>query len=64
MFNKGSDWWFGKNSIFGQAIRQTKYGISDGSYTNYIQGSSGVSEADVLKYGVLFGLFYLLASKK
>lgn len=60
MFGKSSQWWFGKNSIFGQAIRQTKYG-ADGSYTSYVQG--GTSEADLLKYGVLFGLFYLLAKK-
>ena len=63
MFGKSSQWWFGKNSIFGQAIRQTKYGAGDGSYTSYIQGRQGSSEADLLKYGVLFGLFYLLAKK-
>lgn len=62
MFGKSSQWWFGKNSIFGQAIRQTKYGVGDGSYTSYVS-NQGASEADVLKYGVLFGLFYLLAKK-
>lgn len=62
MFGKSSQWWFGKNSIFGQAIRQTKYGAGDGSYTSFVSGQS-TSEADILKYGVLFGLFYLLAKK-
>ena len=61
MFGKSSKWWFGKNSIFGQAIRQTKYGASDGSYTQFVE--RGSNEADLLKYGVLFGLFYLLAKK-
>lgn len=62
MFGKSAQWWFGKNSIFGQAIRQTKYGAGDGSYTSFIDDSR-TSEADLLKYGVLFGLFYLLAKK-
>lgn len=62
MFGKSSQWWFGKNSIFGQAIRQTKYGAGDGSYTEFVSRGSS-SEADLLKYGVLFGLFYLLAKK-
>ena len=63
MFGKSAQWWFGQNSIFGQAIRQTKYGINDGSFTNYVQSGSNITEADVLKYGVVFGLFYLLAKK-
>ena len=61
MFNKSSNWWFGKNSIFGQIIRQTKYGIGNngdiGGYTPYR------SESDILKYGMMFALFYLLAKK-
>lgn len=61
MFGKSSNWWFGKNSVFGQAIRQTKYGANDVSSFTY--GQPGTSEADMLKYGVLFGLFYLLAKK-
>jgi|TARA_A100001011_G_C14310271_1_gene845226 hypothetical protein len=62
MFGKSASWWFGKNSIFGQAVRQTKYGADQGSYTSYINGSSN-NEADILKYGILFGLFFLLAKK-
>jgi hypothetical protein len=60
MFGKSSKWWFGKNSIFGQAIRQTKYGAQGASYD---PSFNGTSEADMLKYGILFGMFYLLAKK-
>ena len=62
MFGKSSQWWFGTNSIFGQAIRQTKYGVGAGGFDSGYQ-SQGTSEADILKYGFLFGLFYLLAKK-
>lgn len=63
MFGKSSQWWFGRNSIFGQAIRQTKYGADSASPYGGGYPLQGSSEADILKYGVLFGLFYLLAKK-
>lgn len=56
MFGKDANWWFGSNSIFATAISQTKWGAG-GSRT--IQ--SGTSESELLKYGMIFGLFYLLA---
>jgi hypothetical protein len=59
MFNKSSQWWFGKNSIFGQAIAQTKYGASSGGFSF----QEGGNEAEYLKYGMI-GLFvYLIVSK-
>ena len=59
MFNKSSQWWFGKNSIFGQAIAQTKYGA--GSFSSPFE--QGGNEAEYLKYGMI-GLFvYLIVSK-
>ena len=63
MFGKSAHWWFGENSIFGQAIRQTKYGVD--APTPYGNGYplQGSSEANLLKYGAMFGLFYLLAKK-
>ena len=59
MFNKSSQWWFGKNSIFGQAIGQTKYGAS--SDGGFLPGSS--QESEYLKYGII-GLFVYLVVKK
>ena len=64
MFGKSSQWWFGENSIFGQAIRQTKWGAG-GFVPPYGGGypAPSTSEANILKYGAMFGLFYLLAKK-
>jgi hypothetical protein len=59
MFNKSSQWWFGKNSIFGQAIAQTKYGTGSGG--GFLPGSS--QESEYLKYGII-GLFVYLVVKK
>ena len=63
MFGKSSKWWFGENSIFRQAIRQTKWGA--GGFDPYGGGYpvNNASEANLLKYGAMFGLFYLLAKK-
>lgn len=64
MFGKSSSWWFGKNSIFGQAIRQTKYGADQTTTTNFFGESGGGGEAEYLKYGMI-GLFvYLIVFKK
>jgi hypothetical protein len=63
MFGKSSQWWFGKNSIFGQAIRQTKYGAGNPTDLFGGQGGSG-NEAELLKYGMI-GLFvYLIVIRK
>lgn len=59
MFNKSSSWWFGKNSIFGQAIAQTKYGASSGG--GFLEGNN--QESEYLKYGII-GLFVYLVVKK
>ena len=56
MFGKDADWWFGDNSIFASAIKQTKWGAGGSSPIQ-----AGTSESELLKYGMIFGLFYLLA---
>mgnify|MGYP000210629154 CR=1 FL=1 len=63
MFGRDAHWWFGENSLFAEAIKHTKWGA--GAVLPYGGGYPAPSstEANFLKYGAMFGLFYLLAKK-
>jgi len=65
MFSKSSKWWFGKNSIFGQAIGQTAWG-SGGGGGNFdiptnVDHSIALTDEQKLMFG---GLLLFLVLRK
>lgn len=60
MFGKDANWWFGKNSIFGTAISQTKWGSSDPSQIATVGHELNITDEQKMLIGGAILLLILL----
>ena len=65
IFNKSSSWWFGENSIFGQAIGQTKWGGDNAQGTSATFGHTVTLSEDqkIIMYALVGFLAYSMIKK-